>query len=98
LRGIGDKAINGVAFPAYGSSICQHIECPPFWFPSWTAPAVDENTDGDSSGGIMTHHDIGVVVLIKIGIFMPAVYSPPKLERVSWQFVSLQQIAELNQI
>jgi hypothetical protein len=29
---------------------------------------VDENSGGVSGGGITTHHNVGVVVLIKIGI------------------------------
>ncbi len=29
---------------------------------------MDENSEGVSGGGITTHHNVGVVVLIKVGI------------------------------
>ena len=54
--------------PAYGSSIYQRVARPPRRFPSWRAPAADENAGEIPGGGITTHHDVGGVVLIKVGI------------------------------
>ena len=54
--------------PAYGSSICRRAARPSRRFPSWTAPTVDEDAGEVPGGGITTHHDVGGVVLIKVGV------------------------------
>lgn len=56
------------SFPAYGSSICQHISRPPCWCSSWTAPAVDKSSDNVSGRGITAHRDYWCVVRGKVDV------------------------------
>jgi hypothetical protein len=86
LRSSGPLRTVRASFPAYRSSICQRLARPPRGFPSWTAPAVDDDADNVPGGGITTHQNIGGVVLIKVGIEdRPADRAPARLllEQVS---------------